>query len=79
MTISPTGNLVNIVAGLPTQGSSALVSPASPGMKAAQAALAARQAQQQVAVQQHAVPSLTAETHRAVANMPRGSLLNILV
>lgn len=70
---------MNIVAGLPSQGASALAAPVSPGMKAAQAALAARQAQQQVAAQQNAVPSLTAESHRAVANLPRGSILNILV
>ncbi len=75
--ISPTGNIPNLVAGLPTQGSSALVSKVSPGMRAAQTALAERQAQQQA--QTTALPSVTAETHRAVANLPRGSLLNILV
>lgn len=77
--ISPTGNIPNLVAGLPTQGSSALVSPVSPGMKAAQAALAARQAQQQAAAQALAVPSMNAEAHKAVANLPRGSILNIVV
>lgn len=80
MTISPAGSLVNIVAGLPAQAPAASGStPASPAAKAAQAALAARQAQQAVAAQAQAVPSMTAEAHKAVANLPRGSFLNILV
>ena len=75
---------MDMIAGLPAQASAAIGSttPASPAAKAAEAALAMRQArqqQQQAQAQALAVPSLTAEAHKAVANLPRGSLLNIVV
>jgi hypothetical protein len=78
MPISPTGSLVNIVAGLPVQGPAAQ-GPASPAAKAAEAALAARQTKQQAQNQALTVPTMTAEAHRSVANLPRGSFLNIVV
>ena len=69
---------MNIVAGLPVQGPAAqgLVSPAA---KAAEAVLAARQAKQQAQSQALTVPTMTAEAHKSVANLPRGSFLNIVV
>ncbi|MFN4282251.1 MAG: hypothetical protein ACK4NA_06400 [Alphaproteobacteria bacterium] len=80
MPISPAGSLLNIVAGLPAQAPAA-TGPASPAAKAAEAALAARTAKQQAQAQSQAltVPTLTAEAHKAVANLPRGSFLNIVV
>jgi hypothetical protein len=72
---------MNMIAGLPLQAPAATgTTPASPAAKAAEAALALKQArQQQAEAQAPAVPSLTAEAHKAVANLPRGSLLNIVV
>jgi len=81
MPISPAGSLINIVAGLPVQGPAANgpAAPASPAAKAAEAVLAARQAKQQAQNQALTVPSMTAEAHKSVANLPRGSFLNIIV
>ena len=83
MPISPTGSLVNILAGLPAQAPAAPgpAAPASPAAKAAEAALALRNAKQQAQAQAQAltVPTLTADAHKAVANLPRGSFLNIVV
>jgi hypothetical protein len=78
MPISPIGSLVNVTAGLPAQGPGAQ-GPASPAAKAAEAALAARQAKQQAQSQALSLPSMTAEAHKSVANLPRGSFLNIVV
>ncbi len=88
MQIPPSSALVNLMATLPVQGAAATGPAAtpqalSPAAKAAQAALAAKQAQSappntpQPAMQQ--VPAMTADAHRAVANLPRGSFLNIVV
>ena len=80
MPISPAASILNTLAGLPAQAPAATGStaPASPAARAAEAALAVKQARQQ-AQQALTVPSLTAEAHKAVANLPRGSLLKILV
>lgn len=77
MPISPAASILNTLAGLPAQAPAATGSttPASPAARAAEAALAAKQARQQALT----VPSLTPEAHKAVANLPRGSLLNIVV
>lgn len=69
---------MNIVAGLPVQGPAAQ-GPVSPATKAAEAVLAARQAKQQAQSQALTVPTMTAEAHKSVANLPRGSFLNIVV
>jgi hypothetical protein len=77
MPISPAASILNTLAGLPAQAPAAtgFTTPASPAARAAEAALAAKQARQQALT----VPNLTAEAHKAVANLPRGSLLNIVV
>jgi len=80
MPISPAASILNTLAGLPAQAPAATGSttPASPAARAAEAALAVKQARAQ-AQQALTVPSLSAEAHKAVANLPRGSLLNIVV
>jgi hypothetical protein len=81
MPISPAASILNTLAGLPAQAPAATgpTTPASPAARAAEAALAAKQARQQVQDPAANLPSMTAESHRAVANLPRGSFLNILV
>ena len=77
MPMSSTGSLVNLVASRPVEGRP-VARPddrVAPAAKAAAEALAARQSR----VQELAVPSMTAESHKAVADLPRGSFLNILV
>jgi len=81
MPISPTAAILNTLAGLPAQAPAATGSatPASPAARAAEAALAAKQARHQAQNQSAQLPTMTAESHRAVANLPRGSFLNIVV
>lgn len=73
--------LINLMASLPVQGPAAtgpVAPPPAPAVKAAQAALAAKKAAvHQPAMQQ--VPAMTAEAHRAVAGLPRGSFVNLVV
>lgn len=78
MKIAPAPSIISTLSGLPAQAPAAS-QPVPPAVKAAEAAMAELKARQQVTSPAFNEAAFTAASHKSVAHLPRGSLLNIVV